>query len=44
VYNDAAKKYNGEFAVTNDLDDVSTTIIGGICSNGPLRGQKVSEP
>jgi hypothetical protein len=44
VYNDAAKKYNGEFAVTNDLDDVSTTIIGGIYSNGPLRGQKVSEP
>ncbi len=43
AYNEAAIKHFGEFAITNDLDDVSTTLIGGVYSNGPLRGKKLGE-
>jgi hypothetical protein len=42
AYNEAATKYHKEFAVLNDLGDVSDVLIAGIFANGPLRGKPVS--
>jgi Phage integrase, N-terminal SAM-like domain/AP2 domain len=43
AYNVAALKYHGEFAILNELDDVSNVIVSGVFVNGPKRGQAVVE-